>query len=258
MRNIDFIIRTHFQRLADLFAITVGGRKIYVLTSPTDIGAVYRNNTTLSWDAMLNELLVAFGVKADNIEKVWAQPEPGMNDEISKQNPDLTTTMSTCHFILQLYKKQLLPGPRFDVFNAALLDQIDQRMRIEHVQTRFGSDLKCVSLTEFCGDVLVDAITEALFGEGIFEIETNMIKYLLEFNEEAWKLVFQVPQPKDGKLNVSRGKLLQAFTTYSIKTTGKCSVAKQTRMIKTALMRLRTLSLDDEACAGMLLMIYWA
>ena len=244
--------------MANPFAITVGGRKIYVLTSPTDIGAVYRNNTTLSWDAMLNELLVAFGVKADNIRKVWAQPKPGMDDEISKRNPDLNITMSTCHFILQLYKKQLLPGSRFDVFNAALLEQIDQRMRIEHVRIRFGPDLKCVSLTEFCGDVLVDAITTAFFGEGIFEIERDMVKYLLEFNEDAWKLVFQVPQSKDSKLSVSRGKLLQAFTTYSAKTQGEGSVSKQAWLIETALMRLRTLSLDDEARAGMLLMIYWA
>lgn len=42
--------------------MTVGGMTIYVATSAEDIAATYRNNTTFSWDAMLDELLVGFGL----------------------------------------------------------------------------------------------------------------------------------------------------------------------------------------------------
>lgn len=43
-------------------AINFGVEKLYIVTSPADVGAIYKNNTTLSWEAMLDDLLVAFGV----------------------------------------------------------------------------------------------------------------------------------------------------------------------------------------------------
>ena len=61
----------YFGDNGELFTITIGGKKLYILTTPEDAASVYRNNVTLSWDAMLNNLLVGFGVRASVIDQIW-------------------------------------------------------------------------------------------------------------------------------------------------------------------------------------------
>ena len=248
--------RKYFQHGAETFAITVGGRKLYVVMTPDDVSAVYRNNTTLSWDAMLDELLVAFGIKAEHIPKVWAKPEDLVDKAVLQKNPDLAPGQSACHFTLHLYKKQLLPGDRFNVINETLLGKIDRSMRYKHVETRYGPSSKSISLADFCGEVLVDAITRTLFGERIYDFEPNLVRHLLNFNEDAWMLVFQVPQSTESRLNVARSHILKGLKAYI--QAPQDPDDGRTWLIDTALSRYKHLDVEDEDRAGLLLMIYWA
>lgn len=51
--------------------MTVGGRKLYILTELEYVKEVYKNNITLYWYAMLHDLLIKFGIKFSIIRTLW-------------------------------------------------------------------------------------------------------------------------------------------------------------------------------------------
>ena len=86
-----------------------------------------------------------------------------------------------------------------------LLGHISALLDKKSVRAQFGPSTMSVSLKDFCSRILVDALTRTLFGSGIYDVEPNMVRYLLDFNEDAWMLVFQYPQSARSKLNTSKG-----------------------------------------------------
>ena len=234
--------------------MTVGGMTIYVATSPRDIAAIYRNNTTLSWDAMLNELLVGFGINASVIPKLWRKPSA--DTCLRNTAEDGKKGLSIVHTTLDLYKRQLLPGPKFDIFSKVLISHIDESLTFNRLQQRNGATIKCISLIDLCSEVLVDVTTRTLFGDGLIEIEANIVRHFLEFNNDAWMLVFHYPQRKGSKLMTARGKILDAFVNYlegsdEIRTGRSWLVEKVTD-------RLESDAIENEDIAALLLMVNWA
>lgn len=233
--------------------MTVGGMTIYIVTSPEDIGAIYRNNVTLSWDTMLDELLVGFGVRPSAIPKLWQKPsgDPG----IDKTSEDGKKGLSIVHYILDLYKRQLLPGDRFDAFSNVLKGNIEELLRWDRLQQRYGIKVSHISLKELCSEVLVDATTRTLFGDGIFEVEADIVRHFLDFNNDAWMLVFHYPPPRGSKLKKARRKILDAFLNYvggSDEIRMNCSW-----LIEKVMRRLET-DVEYEDIAALLFMIIWA
>ena len=235
----------------------MGGQKLYVLLSPDDVGAVYRNNTTLSWDAMLNDLFNSFGVEASVIPKLWAKPTTAiLESKSAESNLKPSKPLSAIHGTLDLYKTQLLPGPRLDSMSDTLLGHISALLDRKSVRTQFGPSTMSVSLKDFCSRILVDALTRTLFGNGIYDLEPNMVRYLLDFNEDAWMLVFQYPQSARSKLNTARDMILNGFVAY-LQSSSKVQ-SGQAWLINNVLEQQKSLDIRDEDRAALLLMIYWA
>lgn len=210
---------------------------------------------------MLTDLLVGFGVHPKVIPKLWAK----LPIEVTQKSRDnatnsTTNSLSAAHSTLDLYKRQLLPGLKFETLNSTLLGHISRLMTQDMAQTmqkRGATDgLRSISLNSFCSTILVEAITRTLFGDGIYEIEPNMTQCLLEFNADAWMLVFQYPQAANSKMNQARKKILSAFSRY-IKGPPSQRVG-QCWLIGTVLEEQRHLDIEDEDRAALLLMIYWA
>ncbi|KAL9078769.1 MAG: hypothetical protein Q9157_002321 [Trypethelium eluteriae] len=253
--------KAYFNDNGEPFTITCGGRKLYILTTPEDVAEVYRNNATLSWDAMLNELFVGFGVRPSVIHKIW---EKLPVDVLQKGRPELDPAkvqhLSSAHSTLDLYKRQLLPGPRFEKINETLTGYISSSLQWTPVSATYGSSekrrIECISLRDFCSNILVDAITRTLFGDGIYDIEPRMTQCISDFNEDAWMLVFNYPQGKNSKLSKARNQLLKAFVAYI---RGPKEIRRgQAWLIQTTIEEQMAMDINDEDRAALLLMIYWA
>ncbi|KAL8769674.1 MAG: hypothetical protein Q9209_004471 [Squamulea sp. 1 TL-2023] len=243
----------YFHNNGEAFALTVGGHELYILLSPNDVSAIYRNNTTLSWDAMLDELLIAFGVNAAVIPNMWARPEESRE---SLRNPDLTPGLSAIHSTLELYKKQLLPGPKLDTLSDTLLGKISNLMPLYDGSFGQGSPTGVVSLKDFCASVMVDSLTRTLFGEHIRYLEPSIMQCLLAFNDDAWMLVFNCPQSANSKLNVARNKILKGFVNY-LDSPENVRLGKSW-LIDEVIKMLSDVEINNEDRAALFLMIYWA
>ena len=206
---------------------------------------------------MLNELLVSFGVDPSAISKLWAKPTTvGVVSKKNDGNLEPSQGLSAVHFTLDLYKKQLLPGPRFEVMSDTLLGHIDNMLERENVKAHYGASVNSVSLKDFCGRIMVEALTRTLFGNGIFDVEPNIVQYIIDFNQDAWMLVFKYPQPAGSKLNRARDMLLNAFVAYM---QGPPEVRSGPAwLIEIVMKQYESLDVRDEDRAALTLMIYWA
>ena len=222
---------------------------------------VYKNNVTLSWDAMLNELLLGFGVSNEVIPRLWEKlPKEVLAKGRDDIDPSKVPHISAIHSTLDLYKRQLLPGPRFEIINDSLTGYIDHYLEWSELTNAYksqsGNSINNLSLSALCSDVLVGAVTKSFFGPGIYEIEPNMTKALLDFNQDAWMLVFQYPQGPNSRLKKARRRILDAFENQ-IEGPEELR-AGQAWLLRTVMDEQEAIGISAADRAAMMLMIYWA
>ena len=206
---------------------------------------------------MLNELLVSFGVEPSAISKLWAKPTTaGVASKKKVGNLEPLQGLSAVHFTLDLYKKQLLPGSRFEVMSDTLLGHMNDLLERESVKAHYGASVVSVSLRDLCGRILVDALTRTLFGKGIYDVEPNIVQYIIDFNQDAWMLVFKYPQSPGSRLNRARDMILNAFVAYMQSPPEVGS--GRAWIIDTVMKQYERLDVRDEDRAALTLMIYWA
>ncbi|KAL8733781.1 MAG: hypothetical protein Q9181_003463 [Wetmoreana brouardii] len=215
------------------FAITVGGQTLCILTFPEDIGAVYRNNTTLSWDAMLNDLLVGFGVNAAVIPKLLQKPhdkhaEKGYTNDAAP----LGRCLSAIHSMLDLYKRQLLPGPKLDVILHDFIGNIDDRLGWERLEAFY------------------------VVTENSISLKPDLVQHVLDFNDDVWMLVYRVPQTPASKLSKARAKMLQCFAAYTA-APEEFKVGRSW-VVENVIQEQQGLDISNQDRAAFLLMLYWA
>lgn len=210
---------------------------------------------------MLNDLLVAFGVSASVIPALWQTPAAVPTcDKNGQRNINTAPKLSLVHSTLDLYKRQLLPGKNLDHFSEKLLRYISESLRWETVSARYpllhpGSANR-LSLKDFCAEVLVDAITRTFFGDRIYEVESELVQNLLDFNDDAWMLIFKYPQSSASKLSKARQKILRAFVAYMQSPEEMRS--ERAWMIERVMEDQKVVDMGDQDRAALLLMIYWA
>ena len=246
--------REFFSDTGEPFALTVGGQKLYIITSPDDVAALYRNNTTLSWDAMLNELFVAFGLQTSAIPKLW---ENLHTLELAGKVPRPTNTV---YRILDIYKRQLLPGEKLENFTGKMMNHLHRSIHFTTFRNRLKSTtpgvLSQVSLQHLCAEVLIDSTTRTLFGNSLCCVEPQLVQALVDFNEDAWKIVFHYPQTAGSKYMKAREKILRAMMAY-IQAPAEIK-SDQSWMINQVMVQHEAVGIDLRDRAAMLLMIYWA
>ena len=202
---------------------------------------------------MLNDLLTAFGVNPAVIPKLWQKPGLGTADQPNLDNR--VKVLSPIHATLDHYKSQMLPGERLDSFSYSLFDHISNLLRQDNIHQQFEGITEGVSLYRFCGEVLVEALSRSMFGNRIFELEPELVQNMLDFNDDAWMLIFQYPQSPESRLHKARRRLLDFFVKYMQDTAGLRF--EQAWMIDKVLRDLKNIDMCDEDRAPLLLMIYW-
>lgn len=165
---------------------------------------------------MLNDLLVCFGVSSTVIPKLWQKPcDNNAQGGYPKAAAVAGRNLSAVHSTLDLYKTQLLPGPKLDVLSKTLLGNIDDCLSWERLEALHVISENTISLKDFCAELLVDVITRMLSGDRIYELEPELVKHFLDSNVNVWMLVFQVPQSPACKLSRARSNILKCFAAYT-------------------------------------------
>lgn len=210
--------RQYFGNTREPFAITLGGERLYFLTSSEDVALAYKNTTSLTFDKIVHDLSVTFGVSRQSVERAYRRPTNELDDVISQnfqiKNPQLK---SVAQFHHDLWKQQLLPGDLYREVQQQFADLIESSLRLNrmtghYVISSHRNEGKNVSLLKWTQEVLVDAALRIFFGDKLLELDPDLPRHFLEFDDDSWKLVYKWPNAT--KMHTAKAKITSALVRY--------------------------------------------
>ena len=159
----------------------LAGEQLYILTSPEDVTAAYKIITQLTFDRVVYDLSITFGVTNAAMDKAYRKPTVDDNTDF--------------------YKQQLHSGNRFDLLQSKFWHYIDKSIRTENLSSPYilSSTLteKSVSLQSWCQNILLNAGTQAFFGEKILGMDPDLMQNFLGFRCRKLEVVLYVPSSEN-------------------------------------------------------------
>ena len=176
---------------------------------------MYKSSTSLSWDYYLKELLLSFGVDNSVISKNLRSPKTHQNGHTKKPNGFHVERKSLVSWTEDLYRQQFPPGPRYQKLSNSMLSLVDDALQWKKLPSRYTVNEERIPLMDFCGNTLIQATTGSLLGDLIYEIEPKFTTMMIDFNEEAWKLLmFPYPQLVVSRLHNAKKGIHKALYKY--------------------------------------------
>lgn len=250
-------IREYFQNTREPFTITLGGEKLYILTSPEDVAVAYKNTTHLTFDHVVYELSITFGVTHAAMDKAYRKPtrdDDKLSLKLRINNPQLK---SLTQLNSDFYKQQLHPGEKFDLLQKRFLELIDKSIRPESLSYPYvlssTFDEKIVSLQGWCQDILLNAGTKAFFGEKILQIDPDLMRNFLDFDADNWKLWYKWPQARE--MHAAKAKVTKTLREYL--RLPHHDRADAAWLIQNMEATQRAIGMDDQDIATVLTMVYF-
>lgn len=192
-----------FNNSHEPWSLTVMGEETYIVTSPSDVLAVYRDTVKLDPDRVVKDILVQFGVTQANVNKLFDRHG---------------TSRHTMDHFHELFKVQMHPGDRLETLQNTFLGNIDASLHWDRISGPMllasSPTSKRVSLWKWCGQVLVHSATQAFFGESIFAVAPTLLEDFFVFDDEAWKLPYKYPKFAAKALYASKARCEAAFAAY--------------------------------------------
>jgi hypothetical protein len=248
--------RLYFHNQRAPFALTLGGEKLYFLTSPEDAQAFFRNTSSLEFESVVYELGITFGVSKEAMDLSYTRPTSEANDRVSQT---LGTRNSRLKSLVDLnkefWKVQLHPGEEYRKVQDVFLTEITARLKHgqlppSSVHSTSGTEVT-VSLLTLCQCVLIESTLIAFFGEILLRIAPSLVTDFLDFDEENWKLWYK--WPKATKMNTAKDRMAKAMESYLA--LGDKSRQDASFIIKTFIKSQRALNTPDEDIAKVLCML---
>ncbi|KAK3682777.1 cytochrome P450 [Podospora appendiculata] len=262
-------------RKREPFSIQLLGKKLYICTDPRDVSTIFDDTVTFGFDDHLSNLLTSFGISKAALKRAWHVPKPG-DWCFAADNPVNPKQKSLIHAVEDIFTQQLLPGDHMDVWAAKFLASVTDSLSGSTDDIRLcttggdcvwcggcgGSDQqgglqRQVSLYRLVSSVSVQATCRGMFGSHLLDIDSQVVEYMLDFNEHAWMMVFQYPSTW-GKLPVDEPrerlmKIIRRFVAVPEERRAGASWA-----ITSMLKGMEIVGMDTESRAAMLLMVFWA
>ncbi|KAL8720936.1 MAG: hypothetical protein Q9181_007815 [Wetmoreana brouardii] len=195
--NLTRSCRQYFGDVRKPFALTVMSQRLYIITSPQDVSAIYRNTTTLTFDEFVRDMMLSFGVSEEGVRRMWESPRTGGS-----------------------YRQQFQPGDRLDDLWANIQDRFSASLEWNAITGKSvlskEGDSKTVSLMRLCQQILLASVTCAVFGDRLLQMNPNLLQAFLAFDDDSWKLTYKLPPLFAKDMHKAREQIFAALQSYFV------------------------------------------
>ena len=159
-----------------------------------------------------------------------------------------------------LHVKQLYPGEHLDDLGKRFKNFLHKTLVLEEVAekdyaTQKTSESIVVPLLMWSSEVFVIGGQRAYFGSLLEEIDPNMVRTFLEFDELGWQVMFQYPRFASRKLHVLLDILIKDLEMYyDTPTDNREGDAWFTKAFKH---EARRIGIGTRDIATMIFTVYW-
>ena len=249
--------REYFGNTREPYAITMAGERLYIITSPQDVSAVYKNVVSLTFDDYIRDMMYQFGGSDDAVHKMWQNPDKeGSGTALLSPNP---FHKNMARLGEDLYRQQLYPGTHLEDLQSQFMPNIHKALSYEKISEKIIISLsqgeKVVSLLGWVREVLLDSATRSFFGDKLLEIEPNMFQSFFDFDDNSWKLTYHLPRIFAREMYRAKQKATDALSKYFHLPERERPGAAW--LVHTLEREMRHLGIKDSDIACFLMMIYW-
>lgn len=197
--------------------ITLGGLKMCIATSPSDISAIYKDTENLTFDPFMKEMLHRVGVSPAASQK-WIPDSSAACTSSGRRDGPKPSIHEMSHVGQKLCRQQLLPGKEFDVLSTKLIKDIEQSLQWHDISSAVTvsstNGTKRVSLLGWCREVLIVSATRSFFSERLLQIDPHLIESFYAFDAKSWKAFFKYPRFLSRDMDAGKDRLLDALSRY--------------------------------------------
>ncbi|KAL8962323.1 MAG: hypothetical protein Q9193_001244 [Seirophora villosa] len=250
--------RLYFGNTREPWGITIAGQQIYVVTSPSDVSAVYKNIEQLTFDDYIEDMMLRFGASKSSVETMLRKPDELDQPSSGLQpNPTKKSLLRLCE---SLYHQALLPGEKSETLQESFLGNIHKSLTWESMTSTviLSSDSthhRTVSLLNWTREVLLDGATKAFFGNRLTELEPKLYEKFVYFDDNSWKFTYKVPRLWSSDIYAAKKTAQDAMEAYF-------NLPKEQRpgatwLIQSLEAEMRARSIGESDIAAILMMTFW-
>lgn len=232
----------------------MAGERLYIITSPQDVSAVYKNIVSLTFDDYIRDMMYQFGGSEDAVQKMWQDPSKGTR--LLSPNP---LHKNLARLGEDFYRQQLHPGTNLENLQSQFMPKIHKSLSYENISENIilssTTGEKTVSLLGWVREVLLDSATRAFFGDRLLEIEPNMFQSFFDFDDNSWKLTYHLPRVFAKEMYGAKQQATEALVKYF--QTPKDKRPGAAWLVQTLETEMRNLGIQETDIACFLMMIYW-
>ena len=177
---------------------------MYVVTSPHDVSAIYKNVTTLTFDEFVRDMMVSLGTSPDGMTKAWRKPD-GQRKVL-------------VHIAEDVYRKQFLPGDRLVDLWISIQQNISASLQWSSIPNQAllaeTENTKTLSLWLWCRHALIQSVTTAIFGEHLFKLEPRLTEIFAAFDDNSWKLTYKLPAYAARDMHEAKDQIKSTLKRY--------------------------------------------
>ncbi|KAI4218530.1 MAG: hypothetical protein L6R36_008905 [Xanthoria steineri] len=243
--------RKYFGDVRKPFALTVMRQRLYIVTSPQDVSAIYRNTTTLTFDEFVRDMMLSFGASEEGVRKMWESRRTGGN-------------VGSLHKVLahageDYYRQQFHPGDRLNDLWSNIQDRLSASLQWNAITSdkllSAQHDVKTVSLMDLCQDVLFSSATSAVFGDRLLQLAPKLLKAFIVFDDESWKLTYKLPPFLAKEMHKARQEIFAALQSYfALPRDGRTGATWVVDILET---EMRRIGLEEHDIAALFGMPFW-
>lgn len=207
--------RLYFRDTREPFALTVAGRKWYILTKSEDVTSTYKiDNGSLSYDIFAIEVMRMLGVSEEGIGKAF------QTHDTTKDRSNNVQYKHLVRLCKEYQLEQLSPGDRLSQLVGPIIELLELRMNINWIDSRRwyvsvnDRDCRIVSLYQWLSDVFIGLGTTAYFGKSLEEVDPDLTRTFMSFESLSWQAMYQYPSFLCGKMLKAKLKLQNAIAVY--------------------------------------------
>ncbi|KAL8939674.1 MAG: hypothetical protein Q9211_002625 [Gyalolechia sp. 1 TL-2023] len=243
--------RKYFGDVRKPFALTVMGQRLYIVTSPRDISAIYKNTTTLTFDELVRDMMLSFGASEEGVRRMWESPRTG-------------GTVGSLHKVLahageDYYRQQFQPGHRLNDLWTDMQGRLSASLQWDAITGEsvlsVRHKIKTVSLMNLCQSTLLSSATSAVFGDRLLQIAPDLVKTFVVFDDKSWKLTYKLPPFLAKDMHNARQQIFAAFRSYFALPPGERTGA--TWVVDTLETEMRRIGLEEHDIASLFGMPLW-
>lgn len=198
------------------------------------------------------------GTSKQGMNKMYERPELIKAGSVRIDTPP-RSQKALAHAVEDFYRQQFHPGGLLEELWGRIQHRLDIALQWDNILAKpvlpSLTDTKKLSLLQWCRATILPSVTNAVWSDCLLQLEPDLMDIFVTFDNESWKLNFQLPYFMARDMHQAKDKIIANFKRYLATPRDQRSGAAW--FLQTLESEFRRLEIRDSDMAAMFVPPFW-